>query len=245
MVILNLIALIKMAGEQQDLVLENRTWGGQRAGAGRKKSRDRRDPLHRLRPEHVARHPLHIVMRVRRDVPRLRTTAGFTAISQALAKAAALPGFRIVHASLQHNHLHLIIEAANKAALVSGMRSFAICLARRINALHGRTGKVFAYRYHATALTTPRQVRNTIAYVLNNWRRHHEDLRGPRQRAAILDPYSTAVSFDGWADYTLTRLPATYVPWPAASPETWLLREGWRRAGKPIRTRETPGPLAS
>ncbi len=150
-----------------------------------------------------------------------------------------------MHASLQHNHVHLIIEAANKAALVSGMRSFAICLARRINARYGRTGKVFAYRYHATALTTPRQVRNTLSYVLNNWRRHQEDLRGPRQRAAILDPYSTAVTFTGWADYTMTQLPASYVPWPAASPETWLLREGWRRSRKPIRTHERPGRLAS
>ncbi|MBA3396183.1 MAG: hypothetical protein H0T89_26370 [Deltaproteobacteria bacterium] len=55
----------------------------------------------------------------------------------------------------------------------------------------------------------------------------------------------TFTGWAGWADYTMTGLPASYVPWPAASPETWLLREGWRRSGKPIWTHERPGRLGS
>ncbi len=234
-----------MASEQQELVLEARNWGGKREGAGRKKSGTRRDPLHRLRPDHVARFPVHIVLRVRADVPRLRNAKGYTAIRLALVKSGSRVGFRIVHASLQHNHLHLIVEADDKATLSSGMRSFTISAARHINAMFGRKGKVFAFRYHATALTTPRQTRNAIAYVLDNWRRHQEDLRGDRQRSAILDPYSTAVAFRGWADFTLEKLPDDYVPWRAASPETWLLREGWRRSGLPIRALATPGRLTN
>jgi hypothetical protein len=38
----------------------------------------------------------------------------------------------------------------------------------------GRSGKVFHERYHARHLRSPRQVRNVLVYVLNNWRKHDE-----------------------------------------------------------------------
>ena len=76
-----------------------------------------------------------------------------------------------------------------------GERLEGISAARNINRELGeRTGdkqsdRVFADRYHARVLKTPRQVRNTIAYVLNNWRHHGEDklaianaLPAPEQR---------------------------------------------------------------
>jgi hypothetical protein len=57
--------------------LELPTWGGKRAGAGRKRRALLRQVSHRKRPEHVARFPLHAVLRVRPDVPRLRERALF------------------------------------------------------------------------------------------------------------------------------------------------------------------------
>ncbi len=56
-----------------------------------------------------------------------------------------------------------------------------------MNQVLGRKGAVFTHRYHATALTTPTQTRNALAYVLNNWRRHNEDKRGHAQAATALD----------------------------------------------------------
>jgi hypothetical protein len=180
---------------------------------------------------------------VRKEIGRLRRGELYVAARKALIKIAARSDFRVVHLSLQHNHLHLIVEAAGKRALSSGMRGLAISLARRINVILGRTGKVFEYRYHVTRLTTPRQTRNALVYVLNNWRRHGEDLRGDRQRAAILDPYSSAVAFTGWKDFAVTALPPGYAPLPVAAPQTWLLGDGWRRADRPISAWEVPGPL--
>ena len=58
---------------------------------------------------------------------------------------------------------------------------------------------MFQDRYHPEVLTTPRQVRNTLAYVMNNWRRHGED-RGPVSKTWKIDPYSSAATFGGWKE---------------------------------------------
>ncbi len=77
------------------------------------------------------------------------------------------------------------------------MQAFAISAARAINRVLHRTGKVFEPRFHSTMIGTPRQARNVIAYVLSNWRRHHEDERSRDARSEILDRYSSATRFPG------------------------------------------------
>jgi REP element-mobilizing transposase RayT len=180
---------------------------------------------------------------VREEVGRLRRGEVYAGARCALLAIAARISFRVVHLSIQHNHIHLLVEAGDHDALDSGMRALTISLARRINKSLGRSGKVFEYRYHSTPLTSPRQTRNAIAYVLNNWRRHREDERGLRQRTAILDPYSSAITFAGWADFRLTTWPEGYVALPVTPPQTWLLATGWELARRPIRTSDTPGPI--
>jgi hypothetical protein len=139
--------------------------------------------------------------------------------------------FRIVHASIQHNHIHLILEAADSGVLSRGVQAFAICTARGLNRAHGRRGPVFAFRFHSTEITCPRQMRSTLSYILNNWRHHHEDRQCARARAAILDPYSSALALDGWRGFGTFRPPADYTPLPVSSPRTWLLATGWRLCG--------------
>jgi REP element-mobilizing transposase RayT len=232
---------------QLALDLIPRTHGGRRDGAGRPKSSGpRHDPPHRARPVHVGRYPLHIVLRVRKDLPRLRRMDIYKAVNRSLLVIARREGFRIVHVSIQHNHIHTLVEAADAAALESGMRAFSISLARRINKVLGRTGKVFAYRYHTTMLTSPRQTRNAICYVINNWRRHNEDERSYFDRDARIDRFSSGVQFRGWSDFRLDplALPADYVPLGVARPQTWLLDVGWLKAKRPIRTTDVPGPLS-
>jgi hypothetical protein len=48
------------------------------------------------------------------------------------------------------------------------VRGLAIRVARAVNRALGRRGRVFADRYHARALTTPRAVRHALVYVLMN-----------------------------------------------------------------------------
>jgi len=97
---------------------------------------------------------------------------------------------------------------------------------------------VFADRYHAAILDGPRRVRHALAYVLNNWRRHREDV-GRRER---LDPYSSAAAFGGWSDGPrLVRIGPRDELLPVWYPRTWLLSQGWQRGGE-ISPWERPGP---
>jgi len=208
---------------QLNLDLAARTWGGKRAGAGRPRREKQHDSPHVKRPRHAARHPLHVVWRTVVGAPCLRTPTCYAAIRDALATPR--DDFRIAHISIQANHLHLIVEARDAVALASGMRAVGVSLAREINRASGRTGKLFAYRYHATAITSPRQMFNTLAYVLNNWRKHRED----RGSSAYLDRYSSAIAFDGWE--IVFAIPVGYEPLPVRCATTWLLQSGWRRYG--------------
>lgn len=210
---------------------------------GRKPTGRCSDAPHRKRPVHRKHHPIHVVLRVRKDVPRLRKSKLFVAIRVALRKLGMKLGFRVVHASIQHNHLHFLVEAVDRTVLSRGMQALAISLARKINCACKRTGKVFAYRFHATEITNPRQARNALAYVLNNWRRHREDVASELARAATLDPYATGFAFDGWREADAARVPEGFEPLPSAPPKTWLLRVGWRLHHPLIGAFELPAGL--
>ena len=174
---------------------------------------------------------MHVVLRVTREVGNLRTRHAYRAIRGAIAKCAARTDYRVVHVSIQSNHVHLLVEADDKLALTRGMQGFAISAAKRLNReLRRRSGEVFPFRYHATPITSPTQARNAIAYVLNNWRRHRNDLRAPYR----IDPYSSAEQFYGG--------PSRMEPLPCVRPTSWLLTDGWRRARDPIDLDEIPGP---
>ena len=221
---------------QIELDLESYTWGGRRKGAGRPRSPDRSDPTHRRRPEVSPHRPLHVTLRVLRSVGRLRKRPIYAAVRRALQLALDRGDFRIVHISIQHNHIHLLVEVEFRESLSRGMQGFAIAIARAINRAQGRRGKVFAYRYHATEIDSPKQARHALAYVLNNWRRHREDTSG-----APIDRYSSAVWFTGWAGSPRFQSPAGYEPLPVANPQSWLLVVGWQEHGL-IDMYERPGP---
>lgn len=214
--------------------------GGKRAGAGRKKTGKRVGGPHRSRPLLDARHPVHIVLRSRRRL-NWRQRSTYDLLRRVLGYFLANPDFRIIHMSIQRRHLHLIVEAASREALSAAMKSFSTRVARALNKARRWRGKVWAYRYHATQITTDRHARHALAYVLNNWRRHREDASA-RTRHAMLDPYSSAVSFTGWTKRF--SIPAGYEPLPVSAPRTALLLSSWTWWGL-IDPWERPGPLAA
>lgn len=137
--------------------------------------------------------------------------------------AASRTDFRLVQFSVQGDHVHLIVEAHDKAALSSGLRGLTIRAARAVNRATGRSGRVWADRYHARDLATPREVRHALCYVLHNSRKH-------RREVSRIDPYSSARWFDGWRDYDPVFDFAADPP-PIVRPRTWLMAVGWRRHG--------------
>ena len=89
-----------------------------------------------------------------------------------------------------------------------------------------------------------RQVRNTLSYVLNNWRRHRVDDASYALFEGRLDPYASGLAFAGWREVIPEderSLPRDYEPPEVSEPQTWLLNMGWTRA-KSISMFETPGP---
>jgi hypothetical protein len=119
----------------------------------------------------------------------------------------------------------MLVEAKSREGLSRGVQGLSIRLARAINRACRRTGKVWADRYHARALRTPREVRNALVYVLNNWRKHGQGAVAP-----LIDWCSSAPWFAGWKDRPSAMLPRG-VEVPIVAPETWLLRVGWLRHG--------------
>jgi REP element-mobilizing transposase RayT len=215
-----------------------RKHGGWRPNAGRKKRKEFRfDPSHVKRPELFYKHPVHVMLRALPTVPRLRQRVGYEAIRSALVHFIEGADFRVVHISIQRNHLHLIVEAENKQALRRGMQRFGIRAARALNEAFAREGKVFAFRYQAKQIKTPDYARNVLAYVLNNWRRHGEDRR--REEGMPFDRYSTASAFAGWARHCDD---VSADDWPVSAPRTQLLVFDWEWFGL-IDPFEVPGPL--
>ncbi len=211
--------------------------GGKRRGAGRPPKGERAGSPHKKRPAFKASQPLHVVMRVEPVMGQLRRRSMFRALRQATFAVATRDDFRIVHVSIQQNHVHLLVEAENKRSLARGMKAFGISAAKRMNAALKwkvrRRGKVFEDRYHAEVIDSPRQARHALAYVLNNWRKHRQD-RGVLERTWMVDPFSTATAFLGWRQLegqSGWRVRETYEPMIVWEPRTWLLKVGWRKHG--------------
>jgi REP element-mobilizing transposase RayT len=201
--------------------------GGRRKGAGRKPSGARAGVSHHGRPA-VTRHtPVHVTLRVLPHVWNLRSQRSLRVIESALAAAKARTTFRVVHFTLLGDHLHFIVEADGADALSTGMQGLTIRLAKGLNRMMGRRGKVFADRFHAHVLTSPSQVRNALAYVLLN-HRSHRARAGEKVAAGAPDPFSSGRWFDGWKGRAPPDEPAVAV---TSRPCTWLLSAGWRRRG--------------
>ena len=225
--------------------LNFRTWGGRREGAGRPAGKGRRCAPHRRRARLKSYQPQHTTLRLADDVANLRRWKIFAEIVAAI-RAAHRDGFRIVEFSVQHGHLHLITEASGWKALSDGTRALSIRVARAVNRVLKRSGKVIADRYHARSLGTPREVRNALVYVLQNAEKHLAQ-RGVVVRRDWLDGFSSAGFFRGWERAARSAAEIVRESWkdsrivddPRAEAKTWLLTTGWKRHGL-LRASELP-----
>lgn len=208
--------------------------GGRRRGAGRKSKQARPGRRHARRADFSGRHPLHVVLRVDGVVGTLRRRATYKAIRDATRTAAQKQRVRIVHLSVQRHHIHMIVEAVDRAALARGMQGFQIAAARCINRALGRRGRVFVDRYYVEVITTPTQTLRALTYTLCNWRHHGED-RGAEARTWLVDPFSSGALFTGWVEradiHAMRPLGEELEPMVVCAPRTWLLAEGWKRVG--------------
>jgi len=212
----------------KQLPLRPKTWGGAREGAGRKKS-DRAGVPHRPRARVKKKTVLHVTVRLVPEVRSLRRFKLTPAVRAAFLRTKKNQ-FRLCQFSIQRDHLHLACEADSNEGLSRGMQGLEISVAKRVNAKLGRKGKVFADRFHAVVVTSPRQMRNALCYIMNNARRHGERL-DPSYGG--IDPFSSAWHFDGWSHDRWRQGLSPPKEQPCVVPATsWLLREGWQKHGR-------------
>jgi len=226
--------------------------GGKRRGAGRPPKGARAGERHKKRPFHDACNPVHVVLRVAKEIGSLRRRRTYQAIRAATRTVARREDFRIVHLSIQRTHVHLLVEAKSKVALASGMQGFQISAAKHLNAAvsvgrpgRRRRGAVFPDRYHAVVIHSPRQARHALSYVINNWRKHGED-RGEVTRRWHIDWYASGAMFPEWKErgekgFAL-ECPPDWPPMIVRAPRTWFLTTGWKIHGA-ISCREVPSAV--
>ena len=211
-------------------------WGGSRPGAGRKAGRRAR-VWHRSRGATAARFPSHLTVRVRADVPSLRSVRLVRELERSFRARTQREAFRVVQYSIQHeSHPHARRSRGLRSARLRHEERRRPHRTRRESRLQSpRSG---SGRTLPSARTPhPREARAALAYVLLNSRKHAaKRSRDLPRSAARLDPAASGRWFDGW---TSTTAQASDEP-AVRAPRTWLLQRGWRRHG-PIDPNEVPG----
>ena len=178
--------------------------GGRRDGAGRPHGNR---VSHAARPRFRRATPVHVTLRMRDHVWNLRSKRSFQRIRSCFEKARGRFGARLIEFSVQGNHLHLILEADDNEALARALQGLCIRIAKTLNKMMGRAGKIFGDHYHARLLSSPTELANAIAYLLGN-AAHHFGVAG-RDLYSSAEPDAREV---------------------LSEPRTWLLSIGWRRA---------------
>lgn len=202
---------------------------------------------HTTRDEHEWYNPVHVSIRREKLAPSLRSERIFRAILVQLASVKRL-GVKVVHYSVQHDHLHLIVEAPTRQELSRHMQKLFSRIALAVNGVALRRGRLFRDRHHREEIESPTQMRNALVYVLFNDRKHYAQNGGAITEEFFreLDDCSS-IAWLGARDWDerarpppelIARLRARDADVeglgaPRSAPETWLAQLGWR-----IRTRD-------
>jgi len=186
--------------------------GGRRKGAGRPPNGDKAMVDHLRRPSLEKVTPVHVTLRISNDIPSLRSSRRFAAIKACFVKAQQeKPGLRVVEFTVLSNHLHLIVEADTSRHLSRGVQGLCVRVAKALNALLRRAGRVFADHFHSRLLRSPTALVNAIRYVLGNAQRHYGETG--------VDHFSSENEENAGV---------------LAEPSGWLLRRGWAKAPRRV-----------
>src|SRR5690606_29712838 len=114
-----------MRTKQLKLNLYKGSWGGRRPGSGRKRLHSK-GVAHRKREKVNERLPLHINFKFNKHI---KNKMCLKLLKKAIMNDRS-HGLRIVHFSLQSNHIHLIVECGSNQTLTKGMRSLTVTFAK-------------------------------------------------------------------------------------------------------------------
>lgn len=139
-------------------------------GAGRPAKNDQ-GIRHTSRKKFQKALSLLLTIKVRENKADIQSKRMLKRLHHAIYRAR-LKGLRIIHYTLEYNHVHLLVEAGNHEILHKGMQALGISLSKSINRLKNKKGAVYKHRYHFRQISSPRDLRNVVNYILNNGIKH-------------------------------------------------------------------------
>jgi putative transposase len=208
-------------------------WSGYRRGAGRPNRSQTVN--HMRRPRVDFSKPLHITQKLKSGIPSLRRK-DFERLFHGSLQGAKEAGLHVIQYSLQHDHIHMVVEVANNKKLRAGMYSLASSFARALQKKMGLTGGIFKGSFHMVVITSPTQMKRVLTYVLLNYCKHSKMLEH-------LDPFSSGRFFVKWRELLGRKRWNPVLEWEIqgeredaaviglSPPQSWLARQGWLRAG--------------
>lgn len=150
---------------------------------------------HRKREEINEPRPLHLTIKlIRADIQNKTILKG---LRHAIQRARN-QGLRIIHYSLERDHVHLYAESTDNDTLARAMKALGVSFVKRINKYHQCKGSCYKTRYHLRILNTAREVKNVINYILKNGIKHG---RTKSELDQYNSKFSTIVQID-WLDKT-------------------------------------------
>ena len=115
---------------------------------------------------------MHVTVKLRGGIPNLRQEHVIEVLERCFSKAKNRFGFELTAYTVMSNHLHFLVFVRSNEALRRGMQGLNIRLARAINRIFNRKGKVFADRFHARVVRGFNAIKKALSYVVQNARKH-------------------------------------------------------------------------
>jgi REP element-mobilizing transposase RayT len=141
---------------------------------------------HRKRATIVGSGGVHVTWKLVEGIPSLRQARMLDELVKCFRAAKERFELNLIGYTVMENHLHLIVGAKSDDSLRRGLQGLGIRVARAVNRVFKRTGKVFRERFFARALRTQRAVFYAYRYAVQNARKH-----GVRIPSGEWDTYSS------------------------------------------------------
>ncbi|MBC7538614.1 MAG: transposase [Bacteriovorax sp.] len=129
---------------------------------------------------------LHLTIKVQEIAADIKTKRILKVLHHAI-KRARLKKLKIIHYTLEHNHVHLLVEARDNQILHQGMQAFGITFAKAINKLKHLKGVVYKHRYHFRKVNSPHELKSVLHYIFRNGIKH-------KRTMSMIDPYNSFVA---------------------------------------------------
>lgn len=179
--------------------------GGRRPGSGRKRIHSK-GIAHRTREKITFKTPLHINFKFKTSI---RNKQNLRLLKRAIMNARS-HGLKIIHYSLQSNHVHLIVEAPHNSILTKGMRSLSVTFAKGL-----KLGRIQIQRYHLHVLKSIRETRNAVQYVLFNKQKHEKGTY------STIDEYSSVLTLKNGLEFIKKYAEKTRMTLKIISKDDW------------------------